>query len=289
MSKGDRQSRWRIYVVAHQRVIPEFHWIDPDFRSADWSVINVRTAPLIEDGGLSVVRQSELPAFKPLGPQWAETEAIYSLYRSGAYRQSEFVGFLHYDHELRRSAGGPRSLFRGGPVTAITRQIDEFLEPRSRAHISFATFQFRRDYDQRILADVTQPEVRVGNGFNCYDYILADYCRYFGVTRTRADLEGKQVINLCSSFLLDVRTFEEMMGWMSWVIESGKLEVFDRLGRNRMQGGLAERYYGVFLAFHGGDFLDLTLHHHDMKSLETPLPQCDRKGRLRALRSRLRM
>lgn len=255
--------RWKVFVVAHERVVPEFLHVDPDWRPDNWAVINVRAKPLRETAGLPVIRQEDLPAYRPLGAHWAESEAIYNLYRSGLHQDLDFIGFLHYDVELRLAR---RTGFLPRRRTDVTQRVEAHLAGRHRAHVSFATFGTREDYDQRILADISRPETLVGDGVNCYDYILADYNEYFGETKTRDDFFAARQINLCSLFLIDVPAFERMMAFFAWVVDSRKLDVFDTLHRHRLQGGLAERYFGLYLAFNSPGLLDLSLKHHDLKA-----------------------
>ena len=57
--------------------------------------------------------------------------------------------------------------------------MNSYLEKRNSGHISFETHNTKEDYAQKILADINKPNVLVGEGMNCYDYILNDYNTYF--------------------------------------------------------------------------------------------------------------
>jgi len=258
------ETAWRVYIVAHERIYPEMYQHDPLWGPQHYTFLNVGTGNLTGADDVAVVRQSDLPRARLLGKHWAESEGIYNLFRSGIYRDLDFVGFLQYDKEFRLRK---RRLGRVGGSTNITQRIEASVAGRSRGHVSFETHSTRWDYGQRIMADATDTETLVGNGRNCYDYILDDYNEFFGRSFTITDVLQRRRINLCSCFLIDVGGFEKMMTFFSWVVESGRLEVFDQQRRHRLQGGLAERYFGIFLLFEYDRFVDLDLHHRNLKAV----------------------
>jgi hypothetical protein len=262
---------WQIFVVAHDRIVPEYLESDPDWHPDLYPILNVRERSFPVPEPHHIINQVELPRFKPLGPHWAESEAIYNVYRSGLHKNLSHIGFLQYDKELRLRT----------PVenqadiltqTHITKRVHDAVKA-PRVHISFETHDVRRDYRQRIMADESMPETLQGYGRNSYDYILADYNRYFGTKYRRRDLFRQRHINLCSSFLIDTPTFNEMMRFFEWVVESGRLERFDTLRRHRLQGGLAERYFGVFLLFAYPSMVDVSIVHHDLHGTEQRFTQ----------------
>lgn len=255
---------WRVYIVSHERVYPAMYEHDPLWSTQHYTFVNVGPGTLVDAENLPVVRQLDLPNARPLGKHWAESEAIYNIYRSGAYRDVDFVGFLQYDKEFRLRK---RRLGLRAGSTNITARIQAALTGQSRCHISFETHSTKWDYNQRIMADVNDTETLVGNGRNCYEYILDDYNEFFGRAFTLDDVLRRRRINLCSCFLLDVGGFERMMEFFSWVVESGRLDVFDQQRRHRLQGGLAERYFGIFLLFEYDHFVDIDLHHRNLKAV----------------------
>jgi len=253
---------WRVFIVAHDRVHEEMYAGDPLWNPTNYSFLNVGNGTLIGSGTFQVVQQRDLPNARSLGKHWAESEGIYNIYRSGRYQDYDFVGFLQYDKELRlkkRRLG----LFPG--ATNITERVNRSLSREVACHISFETHETQWDFNQRILADERYPETLVGSGRNCYDYILTDYNRFFGTSYSMDDVLRHRYINLCSCFLVDVATFEKMMSFFSTVVESGRLDVFDKQRRHRLQGGLAERYFGMFLLFEYSTFVNLNLHHRNLK------------------------
>lgn len=256
------EDSWKIFVVAHDRIVPEYLECDPDWHPELYPILNVRDKPFPLPPNYQIVNQMDLPHFTSLGPHWAESEAIYNVYRAGLHREMSHIGFLQYDKELRLRP----PILRQEDITTqthITRRVREAVR-QDRVHVSFETHGVKQDYRQRIMADEERPEVLQGYGRNSYDYILADYNRYFGTQYRRRDLFRRKSINLCSSFLIDTPTFEQMMGFFDWIIGSGRLENFDTLRRHRLQGGLAERYFGVFLLFAYPAMVDVSIVHHDL-------------------------
>lgn len=257
MSK-ERQINWKVYIVAHEQLYDDMYLGDPKFDEKHYEVLNVGAkGRILNTGKLSTVDQKALENYESLGKWWAESEGIYNLWKSGCYKNLEYIGFIHYDLELRLEHPGMK-----WNKTNITQRITDYLNRHQRAHISFATFQPQEDYRQRILADVNQPNTLTGKGYNCYEYILDDYNKYFGTNYKKEDLFARKQINLCSCFLINTEEFDKMMQFWDWVVKSKKLEIFDTEHKYRLQGGLAERYFGVYLAFAYDKLLDLTLIHH---------------------------
>lgn len=251
--------KWKIYIVAHNKILDQMFAHDRLFNNDNYAILNVGGTGCIENDEAYVrINQYELPNSVVLGKWWAESEGIYNVWRSGIWKELDFIGFIHYDKELRLCKRHilPRH------NTNITERICRYLEGKEEAHISLETHDMRGDYGQRILADETQPNTLVGDGVNCYDYILKDYNTFFHTSYTIKNLFDREKINLCSCFLIDTKHFDEMMKFWDWIVKSKKLECFDTEHRHRLQGGLAERYFGVYLLFAYPKFLDLSIIHH---------------------------
>lgn len=234
---------------------------DPLFNNDNYCILNVGPNSHLEnEEGYCVLDQKELPDFIKLGPWWAESEEIYNIWKSGVYKDLDYVGFSQYDKELRLIR---KNIF-GKQATNITERINHYIQNKTRAHISMENHNTREMYLMKVLADPTKPEQLVGDGLNCFDDMLNDYNTFFGTQYTIKYFLKRPRINLCSCFLIDVKTFEKMMEFFDWVVQSHKLEVFDPEHLCRHQGILAERYFGVFLMFEYDKSLDLsTIHHYD--------------------------
>lgn len=254
--------RWKIYVVTHKKVYPALFQVDKRFNNQNYCFLNVGSFPTLENAeGYCCIAQSELPNYVGLGKYWAESEGIYNIWRSGIHKELDFIGFLHYDKELRLINGW-------GDKTNITERIEKYLRNKNKAHISFECHSMKMDYEQKIMADITRPNELAGDGRNCYDYILTDYNEYFHTAYTIKDILRHKYINLCSCFLIDINTFDKMMQFFDWIVQSHKLEVFDTEHKYRFQGGIAERYFGVFLLLEYKKFKDLSLVHQYDRGLK---------------------
>lgn len=256
--------KWKIFIATHKKIYDKMYQGDYKFNNEQYVFLNVGQSDKLDNSEkYHVINQKELPNFVSLGKWWAESEGIYNIWRSGIYKSLDFVGFLHYDKELCLTE---KRLFHR---RNITQRIGKYLlENPNRAHISFETHDIQRDYNQHILADVNQPDTLQGEGNNCYDYILKDYNDYFKTSYTLEDLLNRKEINLCSCFMMDTNTFEKMMKFWDSIVMSKKLEQFDTKHQYRIQGGLAERYFGVFLAFEYEEMEDISLIHHYNKGIK---------------------
>lgn len=224
------ESKIKFFVVFHKELVKEYYNKDIIDK---YSFINVSPTNKIElPPAFSVFNQFEFENFYPIGKIYTESEVLYNVYKNKYLTEGiEYIGFLQYDIDS----------------TSIDRfSLESWIN--SYQHINFQPYIFDSDYNQKILMDDNQPQKRRGNGVNCYDVIIADYNKYYKTNFNVQDLKGK-TINLCSSFLLKKELFVEMMEFVTPIIESRRLEDFDTQHKYRIQGGLLERYYAVWIAF----------------------------------------
>lgn len=247
---------WRVDIVTHRPLVPEYLDCDPQLDVERFVALNVSDHDIAQVGAIRVVNQRDLAGFTPLGRHWAETEGILSVWRSGHHLDVDYVGFTQWDKPLRLNApAAPMSLTR-----EINRQVRSWeIERLEGAYGSLETHSFRGDYDQRILADVTRPDQLTGRGTKAYRRILRDINAFHGTHYSLASLYLRRNIALCSSFLVHRAVFTRMMAFFDAVRPS--LEELDPNRRFRLQGGLAERYYGVYLSLFGGRMIDLSTPH----------------------------
>jgi hypothetical protein len=251
---NEPSKKWTVYIITHKHIFPWLYTKDKDFNRSNYRFVNTSSHQLKITNSLfyQVMDLAREPGFIPLGDHYAESEAIYNIYKNPKfYSRLDYIGFLHYDFEFISDDGSCN----------ITEQINGYLQDKTKAHIAFITNNTTAIYHLRMLADVNQPNTLCGTGYNCYDYILNDYNNYFHTNYTLDDMFRQQSINMCSSFLIDIQTFLKMMGLIADVIESGKLDFFDTRHQFRIQSHLLERYYSVFLLFEYAQSLNLMLPH----------------------------
>lgn len=257
--------KWKIFIATHKKFHPEMYEVDPQFSNENYCIMNVGQLDVLENQeGYDVVDQKKLPNFYPLGAWWAESEGIYNLWKNGVHIDLDYIGFSHYDKEQRLI----KKNILGRQATNITERINKYIADKEKAHISMENHSTKEMYLMRSMADVTRPNEDVGDGMNAFDFILNDYNSFFGKNYTINDFLKIKQINLCSCFLIDVKTFDKMMNFFDWVIVNHHLDVFDTEHKFRAQGGLAERYFGVFLMFEYEKSLDLSTIHHYNKGLK---------------------
>ena len=248
---------WKIYIVGHKKIHSDLMAGDKQFNNENYVFLNVGQLEHLENSeNYHCINQKELPNYISIGKYWAESEGIYNIWRSQSYKDLEYIGFLHYDIEFRLN-----KRFCLGGHTNITERINKYIAGKKRAHISFATYTTKQDYAQRIMMDPARPNELVGDGLNCYDQIIKDYNHYFKTEYTLDDFLARKYINLCSCFLMDTTTFDQMMLFFDWLVNSHKLDDYDTEHKNRFQGGMAERYFGVFLLFAYDRMMDMSLVH----------------------------
>jgi hypothetical protein len=255
---------WQIFIVTHEQIISEFMDCDQSLNPQKFTVVNVRPGPIHVDPRFKVLNITDLPSYAPLGPNWAESEALLNVYLAGIHKEYNYIGFLQYDKELK-------PLSRLGRLTwksrGFTESVSNQVKKGGRLHVSFETHSIRRDYRQAIMADFERPLELQGDGRNCYLKILEDYNKFSGTSYSLKDLKKTRRINLVSCFFTDANTFEKMMEFFHWVVQHQNLDLLDPDRRFRLQGGLAERYFGVFLAFSGLKLIDMSVPHHRIPPL----------------------
>lgn len=250
--------KWKIFIVAHNKIFDDMYSCDVDFNSENYVFMNV-SDKMLDQGyydKYKVIDQRRLPYFKLLGSYFAESEAIYNVFINGLYEDLDYVGFLHYDYELKSEKG----------ECGITKKINDLMDNNIQ-WVSFSTYDFPTDWNQKIMMDEKYPNTLSGDGRNCYIRILEHYNNYFGTNITLAQMQDKKM-NLCSTLLTTRDNFIELMGFLRYVIESKYLDKFDTHHRYRFQGGMMERYIGVYSALRASNFETIQLNHHYYRKSE---------------------
>lgn len=249
--------KWKIYIVGHNKIYDETVLCDHKFNNTNYVFLNVGgEATLLNSDKYRVVNQRELNNCELIGKHWAESEGLYNIWRSREFEGLDYIGFIHYDVQLKID-----KKYFVGKKTNITDRVNRFVKNRDQGHVSFATFNTKGDFGQKIMMDPSFPNTCVGEGRNCYYGIIEDYNSFFGTSYSIDDFFENKKINLCSCFLIDVKGFDRMMKFFDWLVKSHKLDIYDTEHQYRFQGGMAERYFGVFMLFEYKKMKDLNLVH----------------------------
>jgi len=199
----------------------------------------------INDLKLSIINLHDFSNYVSLGRQYAESEVIYNLFRNKKYiKKLDYIGFLHHDMDV--------SMVSLNQILSLCDKYDV---------ISFDSHIIKDDYNNMFLMDRRKPNVWQGLGKNCYEQILEDINNHQKKEVKIEEIKNKH-ITLCCAFLLKSSKFEILMGFISKIIESKKLEIFDSDRRYRMQGGLLERYVGIWLTINIPEYYYLKVDHH---------------------------
>jgi len=244
--------KWKVFIVFHQLIYDDIYGGDGLFGKENYTFLKVgeQNCPV----NYEYIDIRYFSNYTPLGKYYAESEAIYNVYKNPELWQDlSHIGFSQYDkpHKLKNQE-----------KYNITELIINNLSPQN--HISFETYTMQTDFNQHIMMDEDRPNELTGNGKNCYYGIIHDYNEFHGTVFCLGDIIKKN-INLCSSFLLPVKNFDNIMKFISHIIESKKLDQFDTFHQHRIQGGLLERYIGVAIILENLNLIDLTTEHYNLK------------------------
>ena len=268
---------WKIYIFCHNVIWDEMYDNDPNFNRENYTLIKLGHHELSYNASKDYDVNSEFDFPVHLdAANYAEITGIYCVYKNRLYEGLDYIGFSHYDKEHRLIGSGgnvkineleaARIKYEGkqkkcnGP-TNITSMIQKIVNSTTPVHVSLESHEFNKIYDQRVLMDDSQPDTFVGDGLNCIDRILEDYNDFFKSHYTIEDVAKDGFLNLCDCFVTPVAVFEKLMSFISPIIESRQLDIFDSKRLHRLQGGLLERYVAVFFALEKINKVDLSIIH----------------------------
>jgi hypothetical protein len=240
------KKNFKIFVVFHDELYLEFynqkllnHYVFINVNQNNKHIKEYKTI------GLNIINLFEIKNFIALGKWYTESEVIYNVYKNKyLYEDLDYVGFTQYDIDTTKLS-----------YDLITQLIN------NNNHINFQPIPFEDDFSQKILMDANKPNILRGKGKNVYESILEKYSSYYEVDLTVQALKNEK-LNLCSSFMLKKELFDEMMDFVSIIIESKELDYFDTERKYRIQGGFLERFYAVWLGLKKTDNYCLPLIHY---------------------------
>ncbi len=277
---------WKVFIHCHNVIWDEMYEHDPDFTSEHYCFLKLGRHDLRVNlkKGYQIIREADFPIYWD-APHYAELTGLYCVYKNRLHDGLDYVGFSHYDKEHRLlHAGGSLNIREleaarvrydvkrqkcHGP-TAITSRIQGIIESPLPVHVSLESHDFQKIYNQRVLMDDTKPDAFVGEGVNCMDRILEDYNSFFQTDHTLADVARDGFLTMCDCFITPAGLFDKLMSFISPIIESGKLDIYDTQRVHRLQGGLLERYVAVFFALENITKIDLSTVHQISKKLIKP-------------------
>ncbi len=273
---------WKVYIFCHNAIWDEMYNNDPDFQSGHYVFLKLGHHILNynEKKGYNIKSEFDFSIYWD-ATYYAELTGLYCVYKNRLYEGLDYIGFSHYDKEHRLLISGngvkineieaARMLYevkqqKSDRPTNVTSLIQEKISSINPVHLSLESHDFKKIYDQRILMDNNQPNTFVGDGINCIDQILDDYNAFFDTNYSIEDVAKDGFLNMCDCFVTPVNVFVKLMSFISPIIESKRLDVYDIKRLHRLQGGLLERYVAVFFALEQINKVDLsTIHQYWLK------------------------
>ena len=292
----DIQKNWTVFIMCHNVIWDDLYAHDPGFDGRHYSFMNLGRQDIKYNShkGYKIIREQDYPIWLDL-PHYAELTGLYCIYKNRLHDGLDYIGFSHYDKEHRLIGDGSHRNMQElealrleaemerrvlpGSRTNLTALIEAEIMRRGDVHISLESHDVQKIYDQRITMDERFPDMIDGDGINCIDRILQDYNDFFGTRYTWENLRKCDYLNMCDCFVTPVRLFEKLMTFLCPIIESGRLDIFDRERKHRLQGNLLERYAAVFFALEPIEKADLSTVHQFWRKV--------RPGFLKKILSRL--
>lgn len=156
--------RWQIFVTFHQGIHPEYYMEDPSFNPRYFTFLKLNPKFKSEydpKWGFNVVQEIAIPGYDPYYQKmcYYSRSALYHMFKSGAYKKYDFIGFLEYDFRLQARAGHPKE---------VTSFIDQSLKGEVCVPLGFS----------HTTGDLYRQNLRL-NRKNCMEQIVLDYNDFF--------------------------------------------------------------------------------------------------------------
>ena len=250
------KKNWHIFVIFHKNLIDDHYLVDPSFTHENYTFIKCNEqfkADYNQGFGYNILQENSFEYYDKTLQQrkYHAPSAIYHVYKNKLYENYDYVGFLEYDILLKSDSDSIPD--------AITNYISEVVEHNAKLVMSFS---IRHSFKN--LSD--QHKIKI-NGVNAMSQIVSDYNDFFG-TSYLVDrlLVSNELVSSQQSFLLDKATFENVMGFIAFVIENKLAEKPDSWQR---PSTLLERYFGMSLLFEEKQ-IPLPLIHSNMQQWSYP-------------------
>jgi hypothetical protein len=256
---GGKMKTWKIYVTFFKNLYDEHYLADQTWNPSNFSFVKVNDRyPMELEGNklpYEIVIEHDFPIFRDDFQEngYCENSVIWHLYKNGEHQKYDFIGFIEYDHVLSER---------------FTEDIQRMLDAANADIIfSFQPFTYRQLYDQGILMNPGRRDKVDGNPdspWNAVSVVLDDYNEFHNTSYTLENLEQKNCFPICHSLLMPSSMFDRIMGFHSYVMESGKVEGYHRHNW-RSPAGLMERYLAVSLALEKAPInTSIQLEHRDL-------------------------
>lgn len=238
---------YKIFVVFHKYLIDNCYLKDKNFKKDNFIFIkcNELFAPKYNQKfGYDIVYEKDFHIYNPklqdLKKPYMAVSAIYHIYKNKVYNKIDYIGFMEYDLSLESDP----ILIENNPnnkeiqdlrnINSINCEIEKQMKMNKRLIIILSgRHRFKSFYDENTIVD----------GKNIFYKIIDEFNKHFNTNHNLNKLlEENPVLGDQQSFLADKETFEQIMGFISFIIENRKVEL------NKLRPSfLLARYFGVTL------------------------------------------
>ena len=89
--------KWKIYIIGHKKIHDDLMAGDDKFNNDNYCFLNVGQLDKLDNSSqYCCLNQKDLVNYIPIGKFWAESEGSYNIWRSGIYKNLDYIGFLHF-------------------------------------------------------------------------------------------------------------------------------------------------------------------------------------------------
>ena len=248
---------WKVFIVTNGIIVPEFYINDPMFNNQHWAFVNVGKQTIFNDK-YQVINTYDIPDWKHLGKDWAESEVIFNIEYLISYlnTQYDYIGFMHWDFNL---------FAKDFNTYKITENIDRILQSQKYSWISFFPGRFSDIigyYD--VMMDDRKPnclfcrESGLDKPKSAIDYIFQNYDNlankdsysFQALNLNKNLINPNYQISLCCSFLgntIDVQ--QNLKTIIQNLYKNNVFQSFDIEHRHRYPGQFIERLIAVYSLF----------------------------------------
>lgn len=247
---------WRLYIIYHQYIKPEFYEVDPEFDKNHVQLIQVsgykesKKYPIdYSSEGYTTHKESDFEFYNPLLQQkkYHAPSVLYHVYKNNWY-PAKYIGFLEYDFELKVSA---KDVTKLGIKTDFGPSACRFIEDNLKEGriIALSTRWTLMELNK-------QSNIQV-KGVHWLTYFVQEYNKYTDVKISKEVLlQDNPVIPTQQSFICDIKSFKAMMGFIVHLIDNNLLEK-----SNHRPSTLLERYIGLCIYLCPSEVIYLPLEH----------------------------
>lgn len=251
---------WRLFIIYHRYIKPEFYEMDPKFDKEKIHLMQTSGYKKIEgypkdytSKGYITHKESEFKEYDPSlqKKKFFAPSVLYHMYKNNWY-PAEYIGFIEYDFEFKISEKDAKKI----GFTTSCPSVCQFIEANlKKGRIIALSARWRL----RELAN--QDFIKVGDT-HWLTYFVQEYNKYLelnGETHKiskAALLKENPIIPTQQSFICDVKSFKEVMGFIAHLIDNSLTE-----GSFPAPATILERYIGLCIYLSSAEVMYLPLKH----------------------------